>query len=130
MPKRSDESTVRRNPTRLRSLGAGEKVRPLMIDDPHPMVEAEWWSLHNSPQRQFWQESDWASARRAMWMFDRGYKSSRNNSQWMDVGQKILSALGVCEGDRRRMGIEVDRHDEQPAEDVAAKYRQVFGMEA
>ena len=124
IPKRSDESVARRSVTRLPSLGDGRGLRPPMIEEPHPVVETMWRALHDSPQRVFMQESDWAAVLGAMHNLDGYYKSPRRNSQLYAESMKVLSSVGVCEGDRRRMGFEVDRHDDVARPDVAAVLRE------
>lgn len=113
----------------------------------HPAALAVWEAARESGQRIFWEPSDWAILRLTCSQISQEYaddliiekvklpmEGNRGGGEELVYGSrpmpagkfaavlKALGALGMTEGDRRRMRIELERHggpaDEGSAEDV------------
>ncbi len=130
VPKRSTER-VRRNKdssggsiTKIHAIGRVPQP-DLGLDDPHPIV-ADWYaSLAQSAQAQYYEPSDWQTARLVAYTMDRYIKAARPSSQMFAALSSAMSDLLVTEGSRRRVRLEVER-EQAKAEvlDVAAMFRE------
>lgn len=111
--------------------------KPEADDEWHPIVLDLYDSLSRSGQKIFYEASDWAVARVLCESLSRDLKA-----QWMNVGSaeepdmrqieqplkganlsaylKGFSVLGMTEGDRRRMSIELSRKPKLGAGDLPA----------
>ena len=148
IPKRSEERRRENKPST--PLDKVDAVGPVAIPKAnpkwHPVAKRIYESLKSSGQWQFYEASDWAAAYLLAESLSRDLKVKV-------VGEDILSgkkfrdyeplkgaslaaylkgfaALGVTEGDRRRMGIEIDRKPQKPelaAVTVMDEYRDALG---
>jgi len=133
IPKRSSER-IRRNKvapvTTIHAAGPVE-VPPLGIENPHPLTEAFWVSLHESAQSKFYEPSDWWLARVTADELNLYFQGRRSAMKQAEI-TKWLGLLLVSEVDRRRLHLEVERAQEVVVKPVgaSASYKRAFGMEA
>lgn len=111
VPKRS-EDRHRRNKdysTTKAPSGGSEVVAPPACDWWPDEVADLYNSLAKSGQSRFYEASDWAYAQFIMGEMSRYVDGARQNGQVLTALLSGLTALGVTEGDRRRMGIELGK---------------------
>jgi hypothetical protein len=105
---------------------------------PQPPAEADWeplardWylALAESGQAQFYEPSDWQTARILAGVLSRNLASDRMSAALLDSFLAGSARLLVTEADRRRMRLEIDRHngDGEDAElTVLDDYRDALG---
>lgn len=122
IPKRTDQRRRRNKPqgVQVASAPAGPTAkRPNVSPDWHPLAKDWFRSLGESGQSQFFESSDWQSARFTAEIMTRALNQGQRVSSQLVVA--ILSAQGnllTTEGDRRRHRIELERGDAtaQPAQ--------------
>lgn len=129
IPKRSDQRVRRNRPDvpveKVTALGVVRSPDGLGFDEPHPLTQDMWDSLHSSAQSRFFEKSDWAHARTVLHFLDMQLKSSRPGAQMLQALFKELGDLLVTEGSRRRLRLEIDRAEAADATvDVAALFRE------
>jgi len=147
IPKRSEERRRENKPST--PLDKVDAVGPVAIPKAnpkwHPVAKRIYGSLRSSGQSKFYEASDWAAAYLLAESLSRDLKPQV-------VGEDVLTgkafradkplkgaslaaylkgfaALGVTEGDRRRMGIEIDRKPKKPelaSVAVMDEYRAAF----
>src|SRR5690606_20544992 len=102
-------------------------MRPVTIPDPdpdwHPIARMLWDSLGDSGMADFYQQTDWAFAYHIceeLSLYKRPVKEYvdqetgelkrvfKRNGQILTAINAAMSALGITEGDRRRIRIELD----------------------
>jgi hypothetical protein len=111
MPKRSEERT-RRNKQNEAGLelkkgnAHGYKRWPKPDPDWHPRVKEWFTSLGNSGMEAFYEESDITTAKIIADGLDQWYK--KPSALMFDMVLKHMAPLGVTEGERRRMRIELE----------------------
>lgn len=97
----------------------------------HPIASGWYLSLQTSGQAQFYEPSDWATARYAAELMSRVLLADRPNGQLVSALNSVMSTLLATEGDRRRARIELERKktsQEVPAGVTALDdYRAAFG---
>lgn len=135
VPKRSDQRRRRNTPE-------GAEVTKIAVPpnanvdhppaDPlwHPRATELYESLSRSGQSHFYEPSDWAFARLLCDLLTRCMVADKVPALLVGSIMADLARLGVTEGDRRRMRIELER-TEQPEEPASvtlmAKYRAAAG---
>lgn len=113
LPKRSDERT-RRNKTNdaglelKKGIAFGYKKWPEADKDWHPRVKEWFASLGRSGMANFYEESDIMTAKVIADGLNEWYNSTRRSSMQFDAVLKHMASLGVTEGERRKMRIELD----------------------
>jgi hypothetical protein len=135
MPKRSEERTRRNKPENEGgvSLSKGERV-PFKV----PPVDKDWcdrakqWyrSLSRSGMKDYYELSDYETARILCDALTEYYK--RPTAMMLATILQGMTALGVTEGERRRMRIELEDPKElqTPASVTAiSSYRQQLGVQ-
>lgn len=112
---------------------------PVSSDSTERPLASEFWpetvsrlyeSLAKSGQSQFYEPSDWAFAHLLCDMLARGFAAEKMPALIVTGVMADLARLGVTEGDRRRMRIELERADPnaQPASiSRMDKYRRAAG---
>lgn len=121
LPKRSDQR-VRRNKTGEDGLsvtklhvGGGLTAQP-KLDlgyKPHPLVQDFWDSLADSAFTQYYEPADWQYMRLALYVLDEMLTNQNISAMKLAEVNKMLTALLVSEGERRRVKIEVERQEAQ-----------------
>lgn len=113
VPKRDDERIRRNKPdveTTTIKIDGPVIIPELGIDDPHPIVAEFWDSLKISGQSKYYESSDWIYAKLVLTLIHQsltslGYISAAQLQQY----NAMFSNLLVCEGDRRRVRMEIER---------------------
>jgi len=117
IPKRSEERMGHRAKEEKESLTQAPPGPPAELPDlpePDPLwhpIAADWYqSLQSSGQAQFYEPSDWATARYAAELMSRLLSSDRApNGQLVAALNSVMGTLLTTEGDRRRARIELER---------------------
>jgi len=135
MPKRSEERTRRNKPENEGgvSLAKGERVPyrvPPVDSDWHPRAKQWYRSLSRSGMREFYELSDYEMARLLCDALTEYYK--RPTAMMLATILQGMTSLGVTEGERRRMRIELE--DPKEAETSASliaidTYREQLGAQ-
>lgn len=148
IPKRSEERRRENKPST--PLDKVDAVGPVAIPKApttwHPVAKRIYESLKSSGQSKFYEASDWAAAYLLAESMSRDLKPQmvafdQEKSEViracvplkgasLAAYLKGFAALGVTEGDRRRMGIEIDRKARKPAltaVTVMDEYRDALG---
>lgn len=131
IPKRSEDRHRRNEPTQsvTRARGADQVTVPEADETWHPIAIRLWEALAASGQARFYEPSDWAFAYSLMEDLSAYKMNPRRSGQMLAAIMSGLSDLLVTEGDRRRVGIELSRPEEEtrertPGEDELAKWRE------
>jgi hypothetical protein len=92
----------------------------LDLEGVHPLAESMYKALCISGQNTYMEPSDWEYARWAMFVLSKA--AAKPTAMMILAVDKMLSNLMVCEADRRRARVEVDRtrHDEDEAAAVGS----------
>lgn len=119
VPKRSDQRRRRNKPTvevtKAASGRAPTGESPAPDPEWHP-IASEWFtSLADSGQSQFYEPSDWATARYIAEAMSQSLESSRMSGQLFSAILSGATELLTTEGARRRMRIELEK--QQAGED-------------
>lgn len=116
VPKRSTERRRRNKESKV------ETVQPLPAAVSIPAADAKWHpiardlyeSLATSGQAQFFEPSDWAAARYAAHEMSRALRNKFSSMGFAAIWT-AWSSLLVTEGDRRRVRLEIERQQGEPA---------------
>jgi hypothetical protein len=140
MPKRSEERT-RRNATGADGLsitkGTARGGKPFPANKDWDPLTRKWYdAIKKSGIADYYEQSDWAMALIIANELDAYYKEAAREGGKRSAMMlaSILSAmgeLGLTEGDRRRMKIELEKpkEDEKPAELIAIDgYKDMLGI--
>ena len=130
IPKRSDQRRRRNAGPKVDKVSATAAVNVPEPDENWPdVVQNLFRSLGRSGQAEFYQESDWAFARLTCELLARGLSAEKMPAMLITAVMADLARLGVTEGDRRRMRIEVERSEPEMPASVAImdKYRRAAG---
>jgi len=135
MPKRSEERTRRNKPENEGGipLSKGERVPykvPPVDSNWHPRAKQWYRSLSRSGMRDYYELSDYEMARILCDAMTEYYK--RPTAMMLATILQGMTSLGVTEGERRRMRIELEdpKELETPASVTAiSKYRQQLGVQ-
>lgn len=137
IPKRSEERRRRNKndgPGLVKAPSGSVDVPELPGPDPDwHAIATDWYlSLRESGQAQFYEASDWATARYAAELMSRLLSSDRApNGQLVAALNSVMGSLLTTEGDRRRARIELQRRPvavQAPASVTAiADYRASIG---
>jgi len=83
------------------------------------ITKAFWESLRESGQALYYEPSDWMTALTALHLLDKQLRPFKNKNGEMEEGRvsptmvaavwQMLTSIGVTEGERRRLRIEVER---------------------
>ncbi|HEY9416870.1 MAG TPA: hypothetical protein VIQ30_19105 [Pseudonocardia sp.] len=92
------------------SAGSAPKA-PEPDPDWHAVAQAWFRSLAESGQSQFYEASDWATARYVAEGMSRNLDGGRFSAQLFAAVNSAMSNLLVTEGDRRRVRLELQRGD-------------------
>lgn len=131
VPKRENQR-VRRNKAgedgitteKITAIGAVEVPELELGVETHYLIRAYWESLTESAQAQYYEPSDWQHARLTLYVLNDMLISGKIGSMKLAEVNKMLSALLVTEGDRRRVRLEVERESAgQQLADVAQLFR-------
>lgn len=132
LPKRSDERTRRESasedkPSLKKGLAHSYKNWPSPNKEWNQPVKDLFMSLAKSGMEAFYEESDIAWARVICDGLQEWYDSpaGRRSALKLDVPLKHAAALGITEGERRRMRIELETPS-IPEESVGSKARKMF----
>lgn len=136
IPARSDELSRERDANRgdRTPIRTGEMLPvtvPHADPDWHPIARKVWESLKSSGMRSFYQNSDWAIAYSLMDDLSHYKKSEKRSSMQLAAIMQSLTALGLTEGDRRRMRVELalpESEQESPAATAVANYKGRLGV--
>jgi hypothetical protein len=126
VPNRSDQRRRRNKPDVALSKAASASptvVEPPMPDDEwHPMARDWFLSLAASGQRQFYEASDWQTARVWAEVLSRQLHQARPSAQMIAAWSAGATELLTTEGARRRARVELERAavDEDEAASVTA----------
>jgi hypothetical protein len=148
IPKRSEERRRRNKPESPAETVevAGTVEMPPAPRGWHAIARGLYESLQDSGQSKFFEPSDWQAAYLLCESLSRDLKpqavgvslvtgkilKARQPLKGASLAAylKAFSALGVAEGDRRRMGIEISRRTDKPSlapVTVMDEYRDAFG---
>ena len=148
IPKRKGERRRRNKPdTPQDTVAASGPVKiPPANSKWHPVAKRIYESLELSGQSKFYEPSDWAAAYLLAESLSRDLKpqvvgedvltgrafraDKPLNGASLAAYLKAFAALGVTEGDRRRMGVEIDRKPPEPtlaSVSVMDEYRDALG---
>jgi hypothetical protein len=135
VPKRSEERTRRNKPENEGgvSLSKGDRVPfkvPPVDNSWHPRAKQWYRSLSRSGMREYYELSDYETARILCDAMTEYYK--RPTAMMLATILQGMTALGVTEGERRRMRIELEapKELETPASVTAiSSYRQQLGVQ-
>ena len=130
VPKRSDQRRRRNVGPKVDKVAASPTVSALEPDGDWPdVVQNHFRSLGRSGQAEFYQESDWAFARLICELLARGFRAEKMPAMLVTAAIADLARLGVTEGDRRRMRIEIERSEPEIPPEVAImdEYRRTVG---
>lgn len=125
IPNRSENLSRARNADRADrpDLKKGE-LRPVRIPHPdpdwHPIATMVYKGLRSSGMADFYQNSDWAIAWSLCEDLSVYKKSGKRSGQMLQVIYSTFSTLGISEGDRRRMRIELDEPEVESTASVTA----------
>lgn len=119
VPKRSDRRlghvTKAEQEAVTRAPAAAAPATPAPDPEWH-LVAQEWFrSLAESGQSQFYEASDWATARYVAEGMSRNLDGGRFSAQLFAAVNSAMSNLLVTEGDRRRVRLELQRGATGPA---------------
>jgi len=127
VPKRT-EVRRRRNKSEVPTIKAPSmsEVRVPEADPRWHPIALEWFgSLNTSGMRQFFEDSDWAYARYVAEAMHRGLDSDRFSAVLFAAVSSAMDDLGVTEGSRRRLRIELQRGapEESPGKAAVRRLR-------
>lgn len=133
VPKRSDQRRRRNKPEGSAPVKAptAPNPPPAIAPDPnwHPIAQDWFESLAESGQAQFYEPSDWQTARYVGEAMSRNLAADRFSAQLFASVMAGMTELLTTEGARRRMRIELER--QAPAEpasvSIMAEYRRAAG---
>lgn len=123
VPKRSDQRRRRNKPDgvqTVRATAGAEITWPEAPADWPALITELYESLPVSGQAQFYEQSDVALARVALDGLATTVNSGKINGQLWSAAMSALGNLGVTEGDRRRMRIELERAAGEDQAELAA----------
>jgi hypothetical protein len=100
----------------------GVSVVPVPAGDSewHPIARDWYASLAHSGQAALFQPSDWATARYVAEAMSRNLTAGRFSATAFAAVVSAMSSLLVTEGDRRRVGVQIERVGAVDADEVAA----------
>lgn len=126
VPKRSEER-IRRNKVDVEKVEQIGSVPAPELDFPFcaDVVQDFYDSLRSSAQAKYYEPSDWQTARLLCRMLQSLFESKRPSPQMFQSCVSLMNELLVTEGSRRRVRMEVERHDaEAEVFDIAEVLRQ------
>lgn len=133
VPKRSDQRRRRNKPdgAPLAKGAAGKRpARPEPDDGWHPIAVAWFLSLGESGQAQFYEASDWQTARYVAEAMSRNLAANgRFSGQLFQAVMSAMTELLTTEGARRRARIELERGETPVPASITAleRYRRAAG---
>ncbi len=131
IPKRDAERRRENKPDRpTDTVTLSERVKPAACPARLHREARQWFkSLADSGQTKYWEPSDWQQARIAAIWLSGLLSGSRPSAQMVASWLSMVAELGVTEGSRRRMRIEIERSPEAKPRPVAVMddYRDAFG---
>ena len=115
VPKRDAERRRRNKPDRQTdTVTINGAVKPAPCPSGIHADARRWYkSLSKSGQTQYWEPSDWEQARIAAIWLSGLLRSGRPSAQMVASWLSMVAELGVTEGSRRRMRIEIERAPKQ-----------------
>lgn len=131
IPKRSEERRRRNRPETPVTAAkvAGKVAVPAADPEWHKYARGLYCSFKKSGQSRFWEPSDWETARVQCHLLSVELRKSKPSPAMVGSIFSVLARLGVTEGDRRRMGIEINREAKPKlaAVSIMDKYRDALG---
>jgi len=98
----------------------GGRVQQPPASDSWHEIAREWYkSLADSGQAQFYEPSDWQTARYIAEAMTRNLNNGRFSAQLFAAVMSGMSELLTTEGARRRVRLEIERDDDEESEPVA-----------
>jgi len=122
IPKRDAERRRRNKPAQptAKITASGAVKREPCPANLHPEARRWYKSLADSAQTLYWEPSDWCQARvAAIWLSGLLSAGARPSAHMVASWLSMVAELGVTEGARRRMRIEIDRTAGAPDSDVS-----------
>lgn len=121
VPKHSSQRRRRNKPAVPISTAAGATEVPVPEPDPtwHPLAGDWFAALALSGQSQFYQPSDWQTARYVAEAMSRSLAADRFSGSLFSSIMSASATLLTTEGDRRRLRLELERHVTDADEDAA-----------
>lgn len=116
VPKRKEERRRQNKPeTPVTTVKTTGKVKAPSADPEwHPLAGDLYRSFKKSGQTRFWEPSDWQTARVQCHLLSVELRKTKPSPAMIGNIFSALARLGVTEGDRRRMGIEIERDQAKP----------------
>lgn len=121
VPKRSSQRRRMNKDSRPEKVAAGAAAVPApAVDESWHPVAADWFrSLGESGQAQFYEPSDWQTARVWADLLSRQLSTGRPSAQMISAWASGAAELLTTEGARRRARIELEREAVDEDEDAA-----------
>lgn len=122
VPKRSDQRRRRNKPAGgeiTRARAAAPAAAPKADPDWHPIARGWFEALGESGQSQYYEPSDWATARVWAELLSRQLESGRPSAQMIASWSSGATELLTTEGARRRARMELERGPQGAEEDAA-----------
>lgn len=132
VPKRTDQRRRRNEPEGAKVVKARTRPAPdPQASNPewHPTIRDLFDSLSQSGMAQFYEPSDWAFARLTCDLLSRSLLAEKLPAMLIGSLMADLQRLGVTEGDRRRMRVELERQEptEPASVSIMEEYRRAAG---
>lgn len=131
IPKRTEERRRRNKPeTPLKTVTVEGAVKIPKADPTwHPRARRLYESFEHSGMVKFWEPSDWHTAKLLMHLLSVELRKTKPSPAMVGVVMAGLTKLGATEGDRRRMGIEIERNTKPALAPVSVmdEYRDALG---
>ena len=121
-PPKCDSQRRRRNKPTVQTQKAeiqGRVAVPRASKDWHPIAKAWFKSLAESGQAQFFEPSDWQSARFVAEAMTKNLKGGKFSAMLFTAVWSAMGELLSTEGARRRIRLEIEREVGDPDEEAA-----------
>ena len=130
IPKRTEERRRQNKPAiPLTTTTIAGPVRiPHGEADWHPLAKSLYRSFKHSGQVRYWEPSDWQTAKALAHLLSVELRKAKPSPAMVGVIFSGLGKLGITEGDRRRMSIEIERNTQPKLASVTVMddYRDSF----
>lgn len=121
VPKRSSERRRRNKSNDVDLVGYDGPVEQPPTSEHWHQIAADWYSsLAESGQAQFYEPSDWQTARYVAEAMTRNLEASRFSAQMFAAVNSAMTDLLTTEGSRRRARLEIDRGSAEDNSPVTA----------
>lgn len=121
VPKRSDQRRRRNKESSNNDQVAktGQVIIPATDENWHPIAQDWFNSLKDSAIAQYYDASDWATARYVAEAMSRNLSTGKFSAQLFQSVMSAMTDLLTTEGARRRARIEIERNDAEEEVDTA-----------